>query len=94
MPASRLLLACSSPYLKKLLLGSHQIPGLASDTIHVDVPGCADALAHTVEALYSRTLTLAVSGPHSVLNVLRCANYLAVSSVLDAGCARSSRFAV
>jgi hypothetical protein len=50
VPASRMLLASVSPYIRKLLLGTQQIPGLQGDTIHVGVPGGADALAQLVEA--------------------------------------------
>ena len=54
MPASRMLLASVSPYIRKLLLGTQQIPGLTGDTIHVGVPGGADALAQLVEVRPSR----------------------------------------
>ena len=50
VPASRMMLASVSPYIRKLLLGTQQIPGLTGDTIHVGVPGGADALAQLVEA--------------------------------------------
>jgi hypothetical protein len=45
-----MLLASVSPYIRKLLLGTQQIPGLQGDIIHVGVPGGADALAQLVEA--------------------------------------------
>jgi len=108
IPGTRMLLASVSPYIRKLLLGTQQIPGLQGDTIFVDVSGGAEALAQLVEvrgraaaarelplherpslncpaqALYSRRLRLSMRGAHSVLDVLRVANFLAVACVLDA----------
>jgi hypothetical protein len=49
-----MMLASVSPYIRKLLLGTQQIPGLTGDTIHVGVPGGADALAQLVEARAAR----------------------------------------